>query len=88
MDQGGFPEQNSIIQLMTQNIYNPELQDFVEEAVIECFHYLSLDMRQDKCRFSQNLLTCLADKGKEVRPARLINITTQNTSHRCFTQML
>ncbi|EZA54714.1 ObirObp59a [Ooceraea biroi] len=65
VDHRGFPEQNSIIQLMTQNTHNPELQDFVEEAIIECYHYLSSDMKQEKCRFSQNLLTCLADKGKE-----------------------
>jgi len=66
VDQRGFPEQDSVIQLVTHNVYNPELQDFLEEAVIECFQYLSLNMRQDNCYFSQNLLTCLADKGKEV----------------------
>jgi len=67
VDQRGFPEQHSIIQLMTQNTYNPELQDFVEEAIIQCFQYLSSNMRQEKCYFSRDLLTCLADKGKEVR---------------------
>lgn len=66
MDQRGFPEQDSVIQLMTHNVHNPELQDFLEEAVIGCFHYLGSNMRQDNCYFSQNLLTCLADKGKEV----------------------
>lgn len=66
VDKKGFPQQDSVIQLITHNIYNPELQDFLEEAVVECFHYLSLNMRQDNCYYSQNLLTCLADKGKEV----------------------
>ncbi|XP_024867819.1 general odorant-binding protein 71 isoform X1 [Temnothorax curvispinosus] len=65
VDQRGFPEQVSIIQFMTRNIHNPELQDFIEEAVIECFHYLGSDMRQNKCYFSENLLACLVDKGKE-----------------------
>jgi len=51
---------------MTRNIHNLELQDFIEEAIIECFHYLNSDMRQNKCYFSENLLTCLIDKGKEV----------------------
>lgn len=67
MDHRGFPEQELVINLMTHNIRNPELQDFMEEAIVECFHFLSADMRQDKCYFSQNLLSCLADKGKEVR---------------------
>ncbi|XP_014467895.1 PREDICTED: general odorant-binding protein 71 isoform X2 [Dinoponera quadriceps] len=65
VDHRGFPQQELIINLMTHNIQNPELQDFMEEAIIECFHFLSADMRQDKCYFSQNLLSCLAEKGKE-----------------------
>ncbi|EFN82045.1 hypothetical protein EAI_09404 [Harpegnathos saltator] len=67
VDRRGFPEQELVTNLMTHNVQNPELQDFMEEAVIECFHFLSVDVRQDKCYFSQNLLSCLADKGKEVR---------------------
>ncbi|XP_025268141.1 general odorant-binding protein 71 [Camponotus floridanus] len=63
VDQRGFPKQDSIIQLMTHNLRNSELQDFIVEAIVECFHYL--DMRQDKCYYSQNLLTCLNEKGKE-----------------------
>ncbi|XP_011875157.1 PREDICTED: general odorant-binding protein 71 isoform X2 [Vollenhovia emeryi] len=65
VDQRGFPEQVLIIQFLTRNVHNPELQDFIEEAVIECFHYLDSDMGQNKCYFSENLLTCLIDKGKE-----------------------
>ncbi|XP_020280727.1 general odorant-binding protein 71 isoform X2 [Pseudomyrmex gracilis] len=65
VDQRGFPEQNSVVQFTTRNIRNPELRDFAEEAVVECFRYLNLEMRQDKCQFSQNLLSCLSDKGKE-----------------------
>ncbi|KAG5318384.1 OBP71 protein, partial [Pseudoatta argentina] len=66
VDQRGYPEQVSIIQFMTRNTHNPELQDLIEEAVIECFHYLDSDARQNACYFSENLLTCLIDKGKEV----------------------
>ncbi|XP_018403689.1 PREDICTED: type-2 histone deacetylase 1 [Cyphomyrmex costatus] len=65
VDQRGFPEQVSIIQFMTRNVHNPELHDLIEEAVIECFHYLDSDVRQNTCYFSENLLTCLIDKGKE-----------------------
>nr|XP_012223956.1 PREDICTED: general odorant-binding protein 71 [Linepithema humile] len=65
VDQRGFPEQDSVTQLVTHNVHNPELEDFLEEAIIECFHYLGSNVRQDNCYFSQNLLTCLTDKGKE-----------------------
>ncbi|XP_018357428.1 PREDICTED: general odorant-binding protein 71 isoform X1 [Trachymyrmex cornetzi] len=65
VDQRGYPEQVSIIQFMTRNTHNPELQDLIEEAVIECYHYLDSDVRQNACYFSENLLTCLIDKGKE-----------------------
>ncbi|XP_012062507.1 PREDICTED: general odorant-binding protein 71 [Atta cephalotes] len=65
VDQRGYPEQVSIIQFMTRNTHNPELQDLIEEAVIECFYYLDSDAGQNACYFSENLLTCLIDKGKE-----------------------
>ncbi|XP_072766389.1 uncharacterized protein [Anoplolepis gracilipes] len=65
VDQKGFPKQDLIIQLMTHNLHNLELQDFIVEGIIECFDYLDLDMRQDKCYYSQNLLTCLNEKGKK-----------------------
>ena len=51
---------------MTQNIIDPELRDFVEESIRECYHYLNTNYRQEKCQFSHNLLTCLAEKGSEV----------------------
>ena len=66
VDQRGFPERNSVTGIMIENIQDPELRDFVEESITECFHYLRSDLNQDKCRFSQNLLSCLADKGSEV----------------------
>ncbi|XP_033211163.1 general odorant-binding protein 71 isoform X2 [Belonocnema kinseyi] len=65
VDQRGFPERNSVTGIMTENIQDPELRDFVEESITECFHYLRSDLNQDKCKFSQNLLSCLADKGSE-----------------------
>nr|XP_003705223.2 PREDICTED: general odorant-binding protein 71 [Megachile rotundata]XP_012145126.1 PREDICTED: general odorant-binding protein 71 [Megachile rotundata] len=64
VDQKGFPERDLVIPLMTQNIQDPELKDFVEESIIECFHYLESNKRE-KCEFSQNLLTCLAEKGQQ-----------------------
>lgn len=64
VDQKGFPERDLVIPLMSRNIRNPDLKDFVEESIIECFRYLESD-KKDKCEFSQNLLKCLAEKGQE-----------------------
>lgn len=50
---------------MIQSIQDPELKDFVEESIIECFRYLEANKRE-KCEYSQNLLTCLAEKGQQV----------------------
>ncbi|XP_011498926.1 PREDICTED: general odorant-binding protein 71 [Ceratosolen solmsi marchali] len=65
VDQNGFPERSAVIGVMTQNIHDPYLQDFIEESVVECYHYLSNFNREEKCQFSQNLLSCLAEKGSE-----------------------
>ncbi|XP_043470142.1 odorant-binding protein 59a isoform X2 [Leptopilina heterotoma] len=65
VDQRGFPEINSVSEIMTENIMDPELRDFVEESIFECFQYLQNNRNQDKCKFSQNLLSCLSDKGSE-----------------------
>lgn len=50
---------------MSQGIQDPELKDFVEESVIECFRYLESN-KGEKCEFSQKLMMCLAEKGKQV----------------------
>ncbi|XP_076380282.1 odorant-binding protein 59a [Megalopta genalis] len=64
VDQNGFPDRDSVIPLMNQDIRDPELKDFVEESIIECFRYLDTN-KKDKCEFSQNLLKCLAEKGQQ-----------------------
>lgn len=50
---------------MTEKIQDPELRDFIEESIIKCFHFLNSGARSEKCEFSQNLASCLAEKGKE-----------------------
>ncbi|XP_017755676.1 PREDICTED: general odorant-binding protein 71 [Eufriesea mexicana] len=64
VDQKGFPKKELVIPLMTRNIQDLELKDFIEESIIECFHYLESN-KQEKCEFSQNLLICLAEKGQQ-----------------------
>ncbi|XP_043516369.1 general odorant-binding protein 71 isoform X2 [Frieseomelitta varia] len=64
VDQKGFPEKNLVVSLMVQNIQDPELKDFIEESITECFRYLDSNKRE-KCEFSQNLLICLGEKEQQ-----------------------
>ncbi|XP_031831479.1 odorant-binding protein 59a isoform X2 [Nomia melanderi] len=64
VDEKGFPERDLVIPLMNQDVRDPELKDFIEESVIECFRYLE-SIKKDKCEFSQNLLKCFAEKGQQ-----------------------
>ncbi|XP_043493631.1 general odorant-binding protein 71 [Polistes fuscatus] len=67
VDQRGFPVRESMIRVMTERIHDLELRDFIEESIIQCFHFLNSVNRMEKCEYSQNLITCLIGKGKEVR---------------------
>lgn len=51
---------------MTENIRDRELQNFIEEAVMGCFYMMNALKNKEQCTFSQNLLNCLASKGREV----------------------
>ncbi|KAK0181440.1 hypothetical protein PV327_003727 [Microctonus hyperodae] len=64
VNQRGFPERVAVTRLLLRGIQNPILRDFIEESILECFHFLQSEMN-NKCIFSQNLLICLADKGRE-----------------------
>lgn len=66
MDQRGFPDRSAVNSILLEDIQDPELRDFVEEAVVQCFHYLNLEGKQNKCQYSQHLLSCLIEKGEEV----------------------
>ncbi|XP_047343730.1 putative uncharacterized protein DDB_G0286901 isoform X1 [Vespa velutina] len=66
VDQRGFPIRESMIRVMTEKIQDPELRDFIEESIIKCFYFLNSANRMEKCEYSQNLITCLIGKGKEI----------------------
>lgn len=78
VDQRGFPIRESMIRVMTERIQDPELHDFIEESIIKCFHFLNSVNRMEKCEYSQNLLTCLIGKGKEVSQFIILLIAFTN----------
>ncbi|XP_046414645.1 general odorant-binding protein 71 [Neodiprion fabricii] len=65
IDRKGFPEKSAVTKIMTQDIRDPELQDFIEEAVLDCFDMIQEEKFNEQCKFSQSLINCLASKGKE-----------------------
>ncbi|XP_043278512.1 general odorant-binding protein 71 isoform X2 [Venturia canescens] len=66
VDQRGFPERGSVIEVMTREIQDPSLRDFIEESISECYHYLKADPNnREKCTFANNLMNCFADKGRD-----------------------
>ncbi|XP_046735224.1 odorant-binding protein 59a [Diprion similis] len=65
IDQKGFPEKSAVVKIMTQDIRDPELQDFIEETVLDCFEVIEREKIKQPCKFSQSLVNCLASKGKE-----------------------
>lgn len=65
VDDKGYPEKSAVTKMMTRNIRDPELKDFVEEALIGCYYMMEAENIKDECRISQYLLNCLAGKGRE-----------------------
>ncbi|CAD6225324.1 GSCOCT00005621001.3-RA-CDS [Cotesia congregata] len=60
----GFPDRTSVINMMLQGIHDPMIRDFIEQSIINCFHFV-YGLHLDKCTFSHNLLSCFADKARE-----------------------
>ncbi|XP_008545558.3 general odorant-binding protein 71 [Microplitis demolitor] len=60
----GFPERAAVTKMMLQGIHDPMVRDFIEQSIIDCFHFV-YGLHLDKCTFSHNLLTCFTDKGRE-----------------------
>ncbi|KDR20661.1 hypothetical protein L798_04449 [Zootermopsis nevadensis] len=53
-----------VIKVMTKKIRDPEVRDFIEESVEDCFELLEMDNKRNKCEYSKNLALCLEEKGR------------------------
>ncbi|XP_050541883.1 uncharacterized protein LOC126905833 isoform X2 [Daktulosphaira vitifoliae] len=58
------PDKSSIVSIMTSQIKDVELKEFVQEAIDECFDTLELDSHSNKCEFSKNFATCMENKAQ------------------------
>lgn len=50
--------------MLLKNVRDRELQTFITDSVRECFHVIEMNQVKDKCEFSRNLATCLAERGQ------------------------
>ncbi|CAH0398229.1 unnamed protein product [Chilo suppressalis] len=63
-DDEGMPDKYLVTQVITKDVQNEDLMDFLQEAIEECFQLLENEKPEDKCEYSKMLMTCLSEKGK------------------------
>ncbi|RZF38723.1 hypothetical protein LSTR_LSTR014381 [Laodelphax striatellus] len=61
------PDKNSVLSVMTQKIRNPELREFIQDSVNDCFEAVESEPQYQigKCDFSKKLALCLEEKGQQ-----------------------
>ncbi|CAG4971241.1 unnamed protein product [Colias eurytheme] len=60
----GMPDRYYVTNVLTKDVKNEDLRDFLQESIEECFQILDNENTEDKCEFSKNLLFCLSEKGR------------------------
>ncbi|XP_021917551.1 AP-4 complex subunit beta-1-like isoform X3 [Zootermopsis nevadensis] len=66
LDDSAEPDESMVIKVMTKKIRDPEVRDFIEESVEDCFELLEMDNKRNKCEYSKNLALCLEEKGRRL----------------------
>lgn len=65
VNEHSHPDKGSVMNVMTQRIRDPELKDFIQESIDECFDILLTGGNVNgRCDFAKNLALCLEEKGK------------------------
>ncbi len=60
----GFPDKHKVERLVTQDVRDREMKNFLLDSIQECFHIVEMERRRDKCVFSKNIVSCLAERAK------------------------
>ncbi|XP_026806216.1 uncharacterized protein LOC113549219 [Rhopalosiphum maidis] len=58
------PDKHSIVNIMTNQIKDVELKEFIQDSIDECFDALELDSHNNKCEFSKNFAVCMENKAQ------------------------
>ncbi|XP_060803458.1 general odorant-binding protein 71 [Amyelois transitella] len=60
----GMPDKYLVTHVLTKDVKNEDLRDFLQESIEECFQILENENTEDKCDFAKNLMMCLSEKGR------------------------
>ncbi|EEB10025.1 conserved hypothetical protein [Pediculus humanus corporis] len=77
VNKDGKPNKELIILKMTEKLKNPELKNFIQESVEECFQILNDNNNNERndnnnnntnkvCKWAKNFAMCMEIKGKDV----------------------
>ncbi|XP_046666952.1 odorant-binding protein 59a [Homalodisca vitripennis] len=58
-------EKTSVVNAMTTKMRDPELKDFIRDAISECFEILDSESHNTKCTFSKGFALCMEQKGQQ-----------------------
>uniref|UniRef100_A0AAT9TY85 Odorant-binding protein 9 n=1 Tax=Eocanthecona furcellata TaxID=696902 RepID=A0AAT9TY85_9HEMI len=64
LNQNGNIDKTNTMKVLTQKIRNPELKEFVEDSINECFDKIDNEKSEGKCEESKKFALCLEEKGK------------------------
>lgn len=60
----GFPDKHKVIHIVTKDVRDREMKEFLMDSIQECFHIVEMERRREKCIFSKNIVSCLAERAK------------------------
>ncbi|XP_072949436.1 uncharacterized protein [Epargyreus clarus] len=63
-DENGMPDRYLVTHVITKDVKDDDLKDFLQESIEECFQILNNENSEDKCEFSKSLLMCMSEKGR------------------------
>ncbi|XP_025196494.1 uncharacterized protein LOC112595475 isoform X2 [Melanaphis sacchari] len=64
LNSNSHPDKRSIVNIMTNQIKDVELKEFIQDSIDECFDALELESHNNKCEFSKNFAMCMENKAQ------------------------
>ncbi|XP_069686096.1 general odorant-binding protein 71 [Periplaneta americana] len=64
LDSSDLPDKGKVSRVMLKKVRDPQMRDFIEESVDDCFELLDSDNKRDSCEYSKNLALCLEERGR------------------------
>ncbi|XP_054263253.1 odorant-binding protein 59a-like [Macrosteles quadrilineatus] len=65
LDNNSQPDKTAVISAMTGRLRDPELREFIRDAISECFEFIDSESFETKCSISKRFAMCLEEKGQQ-----------------------